>query len=142
MQEEIKLEELLADKFEVEVSDVHKKMDSLYQIAQGTYRVLTEEEADGLVNDYIEGNLANLCANNVLAKKLGYETYTIKIIKEQTGEPNTLMRDLARQNNMVHDLIKYVLNENSDRGSYIAYYDGEEVEMEWDGEFIYAYRIY
>ena len=100
----------------------------------GDFLVLTEEEAEEMVVDYIEQSASYFNAD---------------FLAQMTELPEEIFPHLVDQNEAVARLIEKTCGLDEfvaeairwdGRGHFLSSYDGEELEVEVDGQWFYIYR--
>ncbi len=131
----------LAEYFGCEFSEVIEEGNNYFEVNGDEYLVLTDEEADEEVKNYIKESLwafipEFLSANTGMSKKVFEKLYGM------CGEGNEAILAIVEGTCGLDKLIKEAILADG-RGSFLATYDGieHEIYVKEDGNYYYAYRI-
>lgn len=131
--------EALAKHFQVDIDDIDDNDEDNYDVAGVEYLVLTDDEADAKVREYIERDL--WCFNSdFLAAHCNIDAKTIQLLQRNYEDSNeTIQQSIQDFDHFVDDAIGA-----DGRGHFLNTYDGEEIEIDTGlpGErWLYAYRM-
>ena len=132
----------LAEEFDCSVQDVVDRGDDEFSIDGSYYLVLTEDEADDKVADYIEDSLWAFTPN-FLSSVTGVDSEVFEAIQANgrcESNNDAIMSILDATNTSISEVASEAVRWDG-RGHFLSSYDGEEIEVYADGEFYYCYRI-
>jgi hypothetical protein len=132
----------LANKFGCAPKDVGEYEDGRYEIDGVDYLVLTEDEADEKVKEYIEETLWAF-SPTFLSSVTGVDEIVFEAIQDNgkcEGNNDAIMSILDATDTSICDVAEEAIRWDG-RGHFLSSYDGEETEVYVDGEYYYCYRI-
>jgi len=131
----------LAEEFDCSVQDVVDKGDNEFNINGFDYLVLTEEEADEKVEEYIEDSLWAF-SPYFLSRVTGIDSAVFEAIQANDrcdGNNYAIQSILDATNTTIEEVAEEAIRWDG-RGHFLSQYDGQEIEVYADGEYYYCYR--
>ena len=134
--EELKIK-ALAKELEIDTEEAEEMIET------GDYMVLTDEEADDLCAEYIEDSLWAFNANFILSE-CGLDMSgadSLRSMQEKSCESaNDFILSLVEKTCGIESFIESAVAADG-RDHFMSSYDGEEIECQIDGQYLYIYRI-
>ena len=130
--------EALSRKFSVPLDEIEEIDDQTFNVDGHEYLVLTDEEANDKVREYIESSLWAF-DSNFLACHCSIDTKIIQLLQRRYEDGNEALRRLIR------DFVHFVDDAISadGRGHFLNTYDGEEIKIDTgeptEDRWLYAY---
>lgn len=131
----------LAEEFDCSVQDVVDKGDGEFSINGFDYLVLTEEEADEKVAEYVEDSLWAF-SPSFLSSVTGVDSEVFEAIQANDrceGNNDAIMSILDATDTSICETAEEAIRWDG-RGHFLSQYDGQEIEIYADGEYYYCYR--
>lgn len=132
----------LAEEFDCSVQDVVDMGDGEFSIDGLYYLVLTEDEADDRVADYIEDSLWAFTPN-FLSSVTGVDSEVFEAIQANgrcEDNNDAIMSIISATNTSIEEVAGEAISWDG-RGHFLDRYSGEEIEVYVDGEYYFCYRI-
>jgi hypothetical protein len=143
-------EKALVEELEVDPQDIEKSKHTpnLFEVGSKEYLVLTDEEADREVKDYIKNSLFAFntsfivpfvredVAEGIEEEGGSVEEY-VEQLKEKYEDGNADLEDL------IDDMDRFVRDAvmSDGRGHFLSSYDGNELEQKVNGKWYFIYRV-
>lgn len=120
--------EALAKHFDIEADEIEVSRydENTFEIGREEFLVLTDEEADERVADYIRETVWAFRPEFLASHMTGIDPQDLKPIQEKCESSNPIILKLI--DDMDHFIADAIASDG--RGHFIANYDGEEVELE------------
>ena len=131
----------LAEKFNCSVQDVLDNGDGEFSIDGLDYLVLTKDEADDKVADYIEDSLWAF-SPSFLSSVTGVDSEVFEAIQANgrcEDNNDAIMSIISATNTDMKEVAKEAVRWDG-RGHFLSSYDGKEIEVYANGEYYYCYR--
>lgn len=131
----------LAEEFGCYPKDVYESWDGEYDIDGINYLVLTGDEADEKVEEYIEETLWAF-SPNFLSSITGINESVFEAIQSNgrcEDNNDAIMSILDATNTSISEVAMEAIRWDG-RGHFLSSYDGEEIEVYADGVYYYCYR--
>ena len=128
----------LAEEFDCSVQDVVDKGDGEFSIDGLDYLVLTEDEAEKRVEEYIEYTLWAFNPS-FLADVTDMPIEVFEVLCEKCEGGNEAIKSIVDKTCGIEELAEEAVRWDG-RGHFLSSYDGEEIEVYADGEYYYCYR--
>jgi hypothetical protein len=120
-----------------EVNEITLENGELYHIHGNEYKVLTDDEADDEVKEYIEQSVWAFNPSFLSAHaKDGIDEDVFKALSEKCESSNETVKSLIKD--FDHFVDDAVLSDG--RGHFLSSYDGNEHEVNIKGNYYYIYR--
>jgi hypothetical protein len=120
-----------------EVNEITLEDGELYHIHGNEYKVLTDDEADDEVKEYIEQSVWAFNPSFLSAHaKDGIDEDVFKALSEKCENSNETVKSLIKD--FDHFVDDAVLSDG--RGHFLSSYDGNEHEVNIKGNYYYIYR--
>ena len=120
--------EALAKHFDIEADEIEVSRydENTFEIRREEFLVLTDEEADEKVADYIRETVWAFSPEFLASHMTGIDPEDLKPIQEKCESANPIIIKL------IDDLDHFIADAiaSDGRGHFLATYDGEEVELE------------
>jgi hypothetical protein len=110
-----------------------------HYVDDGEYLVLTDDEADERAREYIEESLWAFNASFMFGMT-GLSEKIFIALSQQYEDANDAILDLVRSTCGIDSLVEAAIAADG-RGHFLSSYDGEENEIEYEGESYYIYRV-
>ena len=122
---------------EDEVNDITLSYGEIYNIHGNEYKVLTDDEADDEVKEYIEQSVWAFNPSFLAAHaKDGIDEDVFKALSENCESSNEAVKSLIKDfDHFVSDAIS-----SDGRGHFMSTYDGHEHEININNNYYYVYR--
>jgi len=124
--------EALAQFLEINIDDVRDGDLNEYEIDEKTYMVLTDDEANDVVKEYIIESVWSFTPY-FLAKHTGIDEEIFEVLQLRAEDCNdVILRSIKNIDEFIDDAVA-----SDGRGHFLSQYDGNELELEND---LFAYR--
>jgi len=122
-----------------EVNEMTLEDGFLYHVQGNEYKVLTDDEADEEVKEYIQESVWAFNPSFLSAHaKDGIDEDVFKVLSEKCESSNEAVKSLIKDfDDFVDDAVL-----SDGRGHFLSSYDGHEHEVEINGNYYYIYRIH
>ena len=112
--------------------------DNLFEFGHGEYLVLTDEEADQAVRENIEESVWAFNTSFLSCHvKNGISVDVINLLQEKCEDGSEAIKSLIKDfDHFVDDAVG-----TDGRGHFLSHYDGDEHEVNIEGEYFYIYRL-
>lgn len=122
-----------------EVNEMTLEDGFLYHVQGNEYKVLTDDEADEEVREYIEESVWAFNPSFLSAHaKDGIDEDVFKMLSEKCESSNEAVKSLIED--FDHFVDDAVLSDG--RGHFLSSYDGNEHEVNINGNYYYIYRTH
>lgn len=128
----------LAEEFGCAVKDIVENSSTEYQIDGIEYKVLTEEQADEEMVEYVEETLWAFNPS-FLADVTDMPIEVFEVLCEKCEGGNEDIRSIVDKTCGIEELAEEAVRWDG-RGHFLNSYDGGEIEISVDGELFYCYR--
>ena len=120
-----------------EVNEMTLENGEFYHIQGNEYKVLTDDEADDEVREYIDQSLWAFNPSFLSAHaKDGIDEDVFKMLSEKCESSNEAIKSLIKDfDHLVDDAVL-----SDGRGHFLSSYDGYEHEVNIKGNYYYIYR--
>ena len=120
-----------------ETNEITLELGEFYHINGNEYKVLTDDEADAEVKEYIEQSVWAFNPSFLSAHaKDGIDEDVFKMLSEKCESSNEAVKSLIED--FDHFVDDAVLSDG--RGHFLSSYDGHEHEVNINGNYYYIYR--
>ena len=134
--EELKIK-ALAKELDIDIEEAEEKIET------GDYTVLTDEEADEQCAEYIKDSLWAFNSDFILSE-CGLDLSgadSLRTMQEKSCESaNDFVLSLVEKTCGIESFIESAVSADG-RGHFMSSYDGEEIEAQIDGQYLYIYRV-
>ena len=133
----------LAEFFEVDIDEIEETLE-LYNVFEveseaGEYKVLTEDEADAEVRDYIEDILWAFNPS-FLAGETGIDEEVFKPLSNLCESANPAIKAIIDGTCGLDSFVEAAISADG-RGHFLSHYDGVEEDIRVGEEYFLIYRI-
>ena len=130
--EELKIR-ALSEEMEIDKEEAEEMIES------GDYLVLTDEEADDQCKDYIKESLWAFNAD-FLESETGIPADMFKAAQDKCEGANDAFLQIIERSDGLDSFVESAVSADG-RGHFMSSYDGEEIETQIDGQYLYIYRL-
>ena len=134
--EELKIK-ALAKELDIDIEEAEEKIET------GDYTVLTDEEADEQCAEYIKDSLWAFNSDFILSE-CGLDLSgadSLRTMQEKSCKSaNDFVLSLVEKTCGIESFIESAVSADG-RGHFMSSYDGEEIEAQIDGQYLYIYRV-
>ena len=118
----------------VEMAEIEPYWGHVFDSPAGEFLVLTEEEADGMAAEYIK-ETASFFNASFLSSMTGLASKVFEALVDENEAVWAIIEGSCGAEAFVEEAIRW-----DGRGHFLSSYDGEEIEVEVDGEWFFIYR--
>jgi len=134
--EELKIK-ALAKELDIDIEEAEEMIET------GDYTVLTDEEADEQCAEYIKDSLWAFNSDFILSE-CGLDLSgadSLRTMQEKSCKSaNDFVLSLVEKTCGIESFIESAVSADG-RGHFMSSYDGEEIEAQIDGQYLYIYRV-
>ena len=130
--EELKIK-ALAKELDIDIEEAEEMIET------GDYTVLTDEEADEQCAEYIKDSVWAF-NSSFLSSMTGLPEEMYKAVQDKCEGAEDAVLQCIENSCGIEDFIEAAVDADG-RGHFMSSYDGEEAEVQIDGQYLYIYRI-
>lgn len=122
-----------------EINCDSEELEGLMEEYKGDYLVLTDEEADEKVKEYIKESVWAFNAS-FLSSETGLPEDMFTAVQPQCESANDAVLQCIEQSCGLDEFVESAVSADG-RGHFLSSYDGNEIEVNTEEETLYIYRI-